>query len=82
MPKGCNASFLGQWETSLGRMTIKKLSRKVSGTYSKNNGTFTGFVELRRGEQNKGELYLRAEWKDDTGHGTITLFLHPEMAIR
>ncbi len=60
MPKGCNASFLGQWETSRGRMTIKKLSRKVSGTYSKNNGTFTGWVELRRGEQTGDALETRA----------------------
>ena len=83
MPKGCNATFLGQWETSLGRMTVKKLPKnKVGGTYSKNNGTFTGWLALLRGEPtHMEELTLWAEWKDDTGAGSMRLSLHPEMTF-
>jgi len=41
------------------------LEQRVKGTYSKNNGTFTGI---------KHDYGILGEWKDDTGTGTMILF--------
>ena len=69
--RGCTGAIYGDWETNLGRMTIERagdptvddngsLDQSIKGTYSKNNGTFTG-------TRSRG-VY---EWKDSTGTGTM-----------
>jgi hypothetical protein len=86
VPKGgCNGTFIGEWETDRGRMTIslapeqggmegglivdKKTERRVRGSYSKNNGSFTGKADRDS---------LRGDWKDDTGSGSLSLNLNSE----
>jgi hypothetical protein len=74
--RGCTGALYGDWDTNYGRMTILRdgdpirddsgsLEQHVTGTYSKNNGTFTGIM------QNYG---ITGAWKDGTGTGTMILF--------
>ena len=72
---GCTGTILGDWETNRGRTTIVRLGRPekgevsleqlIEGTYSLNNGTFTG----TRGSSGT----IRGEWKDDTGTGKMVI---------
>jgi hypothetical protein len=74
--RGCTGALYGDWDTNYGRMTIMRdgdpirddsgsLEQHVTGTYSKNNGTFTGIMH---------DYGTTGEWKDDTGTGTMILF--------
>jgi hypothetical protein len=72
--RGCTGTIFGDWETNLGRMTIESVGdpilddngsfqQPIKGTYSKNNGTFSG---------SRGSLWGLG-WKDNTGAGTMSI---------
>ena len=72
VPKGnCIGAFVGQWETSRGRVNVTKdpASQAIRGTYSTNNGTFTGRQMIAG---------VIGEWKDNTGSGTMDLYMLTE----
>jgi len=74
-PQGCTGTIFGDWETNHGRMTVVRVGdlerdgmftkTLVKGTYSTNNGTFTGELSSIG--------YMYAEWKDDTGTGKMKI---------
>lgn len=67
-PKGnCTGMLRGEWDTNRGRMTIARVDEvgQLRGTYSNNNGTFTGESRLFGAVSGK--------WRDDTGSGTMEL---------
>ncbi|MDT4969117.1 MAG: hypothetical protein QOJ64_3854 [Acidobacteriota bacterium] len=72
---GCHGLLmLGVWETNRGRMSIARegvtvgsgllATERVRGTYSANNGTFTGLLRM---------WTVEGEWKDATGTGTMQI---------
>jgi hypothetical protein len=72
---GCGGlRMLGVWETNRGRMSVARegvtvgsgllATERVRGTYSANNGTFTGLLRMWTVER---------EWKDATGTGTMRI---------
>lgn len=74
--RGCTGTIYGDWDTNYGRMTVIRdgdpvrndsgnIEQRVKGSYSKNNGTFTGTKDYI------GMIW--GEWKDDTGTGTLIL---------
>jgi hypothetical protein len=70
-PRGnCTGMIRGEWETNRGRMNITRVDEygRVRGTYSNDNGTFTGKTSPGLGS-------ISGEWKDDTGSGTMFLQL-------
>ncbi|MGQ0762033.1 MAG: hypothetical protein ACT4OT_08455 [Acidobacteriota bacterium] len=75
VPKtGCTGTLVGNWDSELGRMTITAVERtskfrRVTGTYSKNNGSFVGMADFDS---------LKGEWKDATGTGTLELRIGAE----
>jgi hypothetical protein len=75
VPKtGCTGTLVGNWEGALGRMTITAIERtlkyrRVTGTYSKNNGSFVGMADFDS---------LKGEWRDATGTGTLELRIGAE----
>ena len=69
VPQGdCIGAFVGQWETTRGRVNGNRDpgSQTIRGTYSTNNGTFTG-KQMIAG--------VIGEWKDSTGSGTMDLHM-------
>lgn len=70
IPKGgCTGTLFGTWDTDRGRATFTRTGDSgVTGTYSKNNGTFS-LKNTRAG------LFYDGEWKDDSGSGTMTMKL-------
>ena len=75
--RGCTGALYGDWDTNFGRMIIMgdgdpvrndsgNLEQHVKGSYSRNNGTFTGTKDYVG--------MITGEWKDDTGTGTLILF--------
>ena len=74
--RGCTGAIYGDWDTNFGRMTVMRvgnpvrndsgnIEQRVKGSYTKNNGTFTGIKDYI------GMIW--GEWKDDTGTGTLIL---------
>ena len=72
---GCSGlRMLGVWETNRGRMSVAREgvtvgsglrgAERVRGTYSTNNGTFTGLLSM---------WTVEGEWKDATGTGTMQI---------
>lgn len=72
VPQGdCIGPFVGRWETNRGRVVVTRDpgSQTIRGTYSTNNGTFTG-KQMIAG--------VKGEWKDSTGSGTMDLYMLTE----
>jgi len=73
---GCTGTIFGDWETNGGRMRVERtgdirrdddgvsLKAPIKGTYSTNNGTFTGYLF---------SFGIIGEWKDNTGTGKMTI---------
>ena len=72
VPRSCTGTFLGEWETTRGRLVLSDLPGNLErnrekpntkGTYSSGNGTLTAFEGA----------FLTGEWTDVTGTGTFEL---------